>query len=60
MCETFLFQSLLTSLTLYQNKRSDVSEEILSCLLTYTECLYKRILRNENTELWHEKFGKYR
>ena len=54
----FTFQSMLVSLLTYHSKRTDISEEILTCLLTYTDSLYKRILRNESMELWSSKFGK--
>ena len=49
---------MLVSLLTYHSKRTDISEEILTCLLTYTESLYERILRNESMELWSSKFGK--
>ena len=55
---SFTFQSMLVSLLTYHSKRTDISEEILTCLLTYTDSLYKRILRNESMELWSSKFGK--
>ena len=49
---------MLVSLLTYHSKRTDISEEILTCLLTFTESLYERILRNESMELWSSKFGK--